>query len=148
MSDATSLLFDLPGFRVVSCALSPLGIRRVVVMQAATEHPCPRCGVLVEGKPYDRRESRIKDLPFGQRPLEVLWRKRRYRCPEPACLQQVFPERSEQVPPRCRLTGWLRAKLQRYIVLLAEEQVIPGGSDAKRRSVNGARRARACEASA
>ncbi len=84
MSDATSLLFDLSGFRVVSCALTPLGVRRVVVMQTAAEHVCPRCGVLVGGKPYDHRQSRIKDLPFGARPLEVVWRKRRYRCLEPA----------------------------------------------------------------
>ncbi len=113
MSDATSLLFDLPGFRVLSCALSPLGVRRVVLMQAAGEHACPRCGVLVSGRPYDCRESRIKDLPFGDGPLEVIWRKRRYRCPEPACQQRVFTERSEQVPPRHRLTGRLRAKLER-----------------------------------
>ncbi len=89
MSDATSLLFDLPGFRVLSCALSPLGVRRVVLMQAAGEHACPRCGVLVSGRPYDCRESRIKDLPFGDGPLEVIWRKRRYRCPEDACRQKV-----------------------------------------------------------
>jgi hypothetical protein len=55
--DATSLLFDLPGFRVVSCELTPLGVRRVVVMQQAAEHACPRYGVLVGGKPYDHRES-------------------------------------------------------------------------------------------
>jgi hypothetical protein len=76
MSDATSLLFDLPGFRVVSCDLTPLGVRRVVVMQQASEHACPRCGVLVGGKPYDQRASQIKDLPFGHRPIEVIWRKR------------------------------------------------------------------------
>src|SRR5512135_1447161 len=111
MSDATSLLFDLSGFRVVSCALTPLGVRRVVVMQTAAEHACPRCGVLVGGKPYDHRQSRIKDLPFGARPVEVVWRKRRYRCLEPACRQRVFTERSAQVPPRHRLTGRLRARL-------------------------------------
>lgn len=48
-------------------------------MQAAKEHGCPRCGVLVGGKPYDVRESRIKDLPVGHRPPLVVWRKRRYR---------------------------------------------------------------------
>lgn len=111
MSDATSLLFDLSGFRVVSCALTPLGVRQVVVMQTAAEHVCPRCGVLVGGKPYDHRQSRIKDLPFGARPLEVVWRKRRYRCLEPACRQRMFTERSAQVPPRHRLTGRLRARL-------------------------------------
>ena len=65
MSDATSLLFDLPGFRVVSCEEDDTGGRGVVVMQIADKHGCPRCGVLVGGRPYDMRESRIKDLPFG-----------------------------------------------------------------------------------
>ncbi len=51
MSDATSLLYDLPGFRVVSCALTALGIRQVVVMQIEDEHACPQCGVLVGGRP-------------------------------------------------------------------------------------------------
>ena len=82
-------------------------------MQRAAEHGCPRCGVLVGGKPYALRESRIKDLPVGHRPLVVVWRKRRYRCPERRCAQRVFTERSVQVPPRHRLTGRLRDKLEK-----------------------------------
>ncbi|HLZ36716.1 MAG TPA: transposase family protein, partial [Mycobacteriales bacterium] len=113
MSDATSLLLDLPGFRVVSCEQVAPDARRVVVMQTADEHACPQCGVLVGGRPFDVRESRIKDLPMGHRPLEVVWRKRRYRCAERGCPQRVFTERSEQVPPRHRLTARLREKLER-----------------------------------
>src|SRR5512142_957796 len=111
MDDATTLLFDLPGFRVVSCEELPDG-RRVVVMQIIDEHACPRCGVLVAGKAYDVRESRIKALPMGHRPLEVVWRKRRYRCAERGCPQRVFTGRSDQVPPRHRLTARLRARLE------------------------------------
>jgi len=55
---------------------------------------------------------RVKDLPVGHRPLEVVWRKRRYRCAEPLCPQRVFTERSEQIPPRRRLTGRLRTRLE------------------------------------
>jgi transposase len=113
MGDATSLLFDLPGLRVVSCAEDGVRARRVVVMQAAEEHACPTCGVLVAGKPYDVRESRIKDLPMGHRPLEVFWRKRRYRCLEPACPRRMCTERSVQVPPRHRRTARLRERLER-----------------------------------
>jgi transposase len=82
VDDATSVLFDLPGFIVIECVELDED-RRVVIMQVAVEHGCPRCGVLVGGKPYDVRESPIKDLPFGERPLVVIWRKRRYRCLEP-----------------------------------------------------------------
>ena len=112
MSDATSLLYDLPGFRVVSVESTPLGVRRVVIMGVSGEHGCPRCGVPVGGRPYDLRCSRVKDLPVGHRRIEVVWRKRRYRCPEQRCPQRVFTERSEQIPPRHRLTGRLRARLE------------------------------------
>jgi len=105
-------LYDLPGFRVVSLQETPLKVRRVTIMGESQEHACPRCGVLVGGKPYDLRESRVKDLPVGHRPVEVMWRKRRYRCPETRCAQRVFTERSEQIPPRHRLTGRLRVRLE------------------------------------
>jgi hypothetical protein len=72
----------------------------------------PRCEVLAGGKPYDVREMRVKDVPMGHRPLEVVWRKRRYRCGEPACPQRVFTERSVQIPLRRRLTLGLRARLE------------------------------------
>jgi transposase len=112
MVDATSLLFDLPGFRVVSCALNPLGARRAVIMQTVDEHGCPSCGVIAGGRPFDVREMRVKDLPVGHRPLEVVWRKRRYRCVELSCPQRVFTERSQQIPPRRRLTRRLRDRLE------------------------------------
>ncbi len=112
MDHGTTLLFDLPGFRVVECRVEADGERLVVVMGVGEEHACPGCGVLVGGKPYDVRESRIKDLPFGHRPLVVTWRKRRYRCPEAACARRVFTETSEQVPRRHRLTARLRDKLE------------------------------------
>ena len=87
--------------------------RRVVIMQAAAEHGCPRCGVLVGGKPYDVRESRIKDLPFAERALIVIWRKRRYRCPERACPQKLFVERSAEILPGRRSSERLRRALAR-----------------------------------
>ncbi len=111
MDDGTTLLFDLPGFRVVECHEDEAGVRRVVVMGQGDQQACPGCGVLA-GRPYDVRESRVKDLPFGQRPLTVIWRKRRYLCREPVCRRRVFTETSDQIPSRHRLTGRLRAKLE------------------------------------
>ncbi len=100
MSDATSLLYDLEGFAVVSVANADHGLRRVVIMQIAAEHACPRCGVIAGVRPYDVRESRVRDLPMGHRRVEVTWRKRRYRCVEVRCPQRVFTERSREIPPR------------------------------------------------
>lgn len=99
MDDATSVLFELPGFVVVECAGLDDGARKVVIMQAAVDHGCPRCGVVPGGRPYDTRDSRIKDLPFGERPSPVIWHKRRDRCPEAGCRQKLFVEGSEQTRP-------------------------------------------------
>jgi transposase len=113
VEDATSVLFDLPGFAVIECVELGDNVRRVVIMQVGDEHGCLRCGVVVAGDPYDVRESRVKDLPFGERPLIVVWRKRRYRCLEPACPQRIFVERSEEIKPLRRSTERLRRALAR-----------------------------------
>lgn len=82
MKDATSVLFDLPGFVVIECVEHDDGDgRRVVIMQLAIEHGCPDCGIVVCGKPYDLRDSAVKDLPFGERRLVVIWRKRATAAP-------------------------------------------------------------------
>ncbi len=71
MSDATSLLYDLDGFAVVSVAEADDGPRRVVIMQIAAEHACKRCGVIAGIRPYGVRDSQVKDLPVGHCRLEV-----------------------------------------------------------------------------
>jgi len=49
-----------------------------------------RCGVIARNPPFDTRKCRVKDLPFGERLLQVVWRKRRYCCVEGVCAQKVF----------------------------------------------------------
>lgn len=44
MEDGTTLLFDLPGFRVVECYVDAGSGRQVVVMVTAAEHACPSGG--------------------------------------------------------------------------------------------------------
>lgn len=69
------------------------------------------CGVLVT-KVFQLREMTLKHLPFGHRRLALRWRKRRYACPERACPRRTFTETSTEVPPRHRLTGRLRRRLE------------------------------------
>jgi len=80
-------------------------------MGATDEHACPSCGVLV-ATVFQHREMALKDLPVGERPLSLRWRKRRYACPETRCPRWTFTETSVEVPPRHRLTGRLRRKLE------------------------------------
>jgi transposase len=112
MTDATSLLFDLPGFRVIGCVEDPeSGGRVITVMGVADVHGCPDCAVIA-GDPYDYRDRVIKDLPFGQRPLMLVWHQRRFACDEDQCQRKIFSETSVQIPVRHRLTQRLRCKLE------------------------------------
>jgi transposase len=70
MIDRTTLLFALPGFRVLNVTLDPDGGRVVLVESVAVEGGRPSCGVMssrVKGRPV----YRLKDLPHGSVPLRV-----------------------------------------------------------------------------
>ncbi len=110
MSDRTTLLFAMPGFRVLDVTLEPSGSRRVLVESEATEGGCPSCGVL-SALVKDRPTSRVKDLPHGPVPLRVWVRKRRFVCAERRCERGSFTETSAQLPARARLTARLRVKI-------------------------------------
>ena len=110
MSDRTTLLFALPGFRVLDVTLEPDGGRRVLVESVADEGGCPGCGVL-SGLIKDRPTSCVKDLPHGPVPLVVWVRKRRFACVEVLCERRSFTEVSAQLPARSRVTTRLKVKL-------------------------------------
>jgi len=42
-------------------------------------HKCPRCGCITR-KIHDYRKQRIKDIPVLNKPLRLVYRKRRYKC--------------------------------------------------------------------
>ncbi len=92
MEDVTSVLLDLPGFRVVE--VRPVEdepgpeSRLVVVETVEPVTACPECGVLA-GRVHERPRVRIKDLPVGSGRLRLVWRKRRYRCEQLRCAPVV-----------------------------------------------------------
>src|SRR4051794_41419037 len=60
MDDATTLLFALPGYRVLDVSPEPDGGRRVLVETEASEAACPGCGVFsrdVHERPVRRGEG-------------------------------------------------------------------------------------------
>lgn len=58
---------------LMSCEQVAPDTRRVVVMPVAGRARLPAVRHAVGGNPCDVRESRIRDLPIGHRPLEVVW---------------------------------------------------------------------------
>jgi len=119
MENGTSILFGLPGVAVqrVERATGDDGepVRLVhIVTTASSAAGCPQCGV-VSTSVKQHRTTRPRDLPYGEEPLEVRWRKRQYRCREAACARQAFTESVTEIPARARLTGRLCRQAARQV---------------------------------
>lgn len=84
------------------------GRLEVTVETDADVGGCPTCGVVAVG--HGRRDHFAAEAPcFGQVTV-IRWRKRIWRCPEPACEVVTFSEEHELIAPRAKLTsravGW------------------------------------------
>ncbi len=115
MENGTSILFGLPGVGVQraerATGTDGRAVRLVhVVTTASSAAGCPQCGV-VSTSVKQWRTTRPRDLPYGEEPLAVRWRKRQYRCQEAACPRTAFTESIAEIPPRARLTGRLCRQL-------------------------------------
>jgi transposase len=111
--DAASVLFNLPGHRVVEALDLSDGHRRVVVEAVAAEDGCPGCGV-VSDRVHSRSRQRLRDVPLPGSagvqgsPVELFVVKRRFVCTEPACPRRTFVQVTDEVPLRARVTTRLR----------------------------------------
>jgi len=109
MSDATGLaeaLLGLEGFRVLAVQETAA---EVVIRVETTGGVvgCPGCGTVATA--HDRMAVELRDLPVFGRPARLVWRKRRYRCGEPACGVRTWTETNRAFSSRCLLTrraGW------------------------------------------
>ncbi|HEY2080081.1 MAG TPA: ISL3 family transposase [Streptosporangiaceae bacterium] len=115
MENGTTILFGLPGVAVERVERTRdeegVALRLVhLVTTASSAAGCPECGV-VSVSVKQRRTTRPRDLPYGEEPLAVRWRKRQYRCREQACPRTAFTESIAEIPPRARLTGRLCQQL-------------------------------------
>ena len=61
--DPESVIFDLPGYRVIDAADLPLGVRRVLVKADQVADGCPTCG-MVSGRVHLWLRQRVKDIPI------------------------------------------------------------------------------------
>ena len=111
MSDATTLLFGLPGVRAERVERRDDGARVVhVVTNEETAAACPRCGV-VSTSVKEYLTTTPRDIPYGQDRILVRWNKTRWRCKEDYCPRDSFTEAIAEVPPRARTTRRLREQM-------------------------------------
>src|SRR5215217_7636331 len=111
-SASVSALLDLDGFQLVSAELVG-GEWQLVVQTTATVIGCAGCGV--PATPHGRRTVRVRDLPIGGRPVVLCWRKRIWRCVEPACAVRTWTEQPTAIRPRAVLTCRARAEACRRV---------------------------------
>ncbi|WP_306234009.1 prephenate dehydratase domain-containing protein [Agrococcus beijingensis] len=93
----------LDGLRVIAVERRKCDALTVTVESPPGPVGCPGCGVLAVG--HGRAPVPLVDAPAMGRPVRLLWRKRRWRCHEPACPVVTFVEQNEQVAAsRSKLT--------------------------------------------
>jgi transposase len=107
--DAASVIFNLPGYRVIDAVDLPLGGRRVKIQPVDLGDGCPECGVLSD-RVHGWVQQRVRDIPHAGQ-VEVVVRKPRLVCAEPACPRRTFTPASEQLPLRARCTTRLKTAL-------------------------------------
>ncbi|MFI6118988.1 transposase [Streptomyces sp. NPDC051064] len=90
------------------------GLRVHLATADASARACPACGVF-SSRVKGSATTRPRDLPYGERGLELFWQKRRWFCREPACPRKSFTEQIPQIPAGARLTGRLRSTAGRRI---------------------------------
>ena len=82
-------LFDVPGMHVLEVARDDLGRLLLTVETDQVVMGCPSCGVVATA--HGRRAHRVHDAPCFVTSAVPLWRKRIWRCREPACSVGTSP---------------------------------------------------------
>ena len=97
------LLVGLGGLHVVGVERDEGGGLVVTVESAPSPMGCRGCGVVAHA--HGRVEVELVDAPAMGRSVRIVWRKRRWVCPEPACPVRSFIEQNEDIAvPRGKLT--------------------------------------------
>jgi transposase len=111
-SASGSILLGLEGFEVTAAAIVDQEWR-LEVQTTATTVGCAACGS--QARLHARRTVGVRDLPIGGRPVVLCWRKRIWRCGEPACGVQTWTEQQAAIRPRAVLTERARAEACRRV---------------------------------
>jgi transposase len=97
------VLVGLEGVHVTGVERDADGGLVVEVESEPTLMGCPACGVVAHG--HGRVEVRLVDAPAMGRRVRIVWRKRRWVCPDAGCPVGTFVEQDERVAaPRSSLT--------------------------------------------
>jgi transposase len=103
-----TVLLGIAGLAVENMTLEVDGARVAHVVTADEgAAACPVCGV-VSTSVRGHAVTRPRDVPYGDTPVQLVWRKRRWRCREAACPRGSLTESLPEVTARARVTTRLR----------------------------------------
>ena len=110
------LLLGLPGIHVIDVTRDEVGLLVEVESAVPPVMGCPACGVIVHA--HGRQRVELIDAPCFAAPVRLLWRKRRWVCPEPMCPVTSFMEQNSAIAPRrglltVRATRWAIGQMRR-----------------------------------
>ena len=115
-ADATSCcpetIVDLPGFTVLAAGEYG-GELELLIETTPTLVHCGRCGA--QARAHDRREHLLRDVPVGGRATVLVWWKRIWRCPNPACETRTWTEQLPLAVARSTVTQRAKAWLARRV---------------------------------
>jgi transposase len=74
---------------------------------------CSGCGTRAVG--HGRIRSAVRDLPIAGRPTVLVFARRRWRCPEPACEVATWSEHVDAIACRASMTERARARLAEMV---------------------------------
>ena len=111
-SASGSILLGLDGFEVIAAEVID-DEWWLAVQTTATTVGCGGCGT--QARLHARRTVGVRDLPIGGRPVVLAWRKRVWRCVEPACAVRTWTEQRAAIRPRAVLTCRARAEACRRV---------------------------------
>jgi hypothetical protein len=83
----------LDGLHAIGVDRDDGGALTVTVESAAEVMGCPMCGVLAHA--HGRVEVHLVDAPAMGAPVRIVWRKRRWVCPDGHCKVRSFVEQDE-----------------------------------------------------
>ena len=115
MNDGTGLaekLLGLDGFRVLEVLQGPDELV-VTIETTVAVTGCGACGSRAVA--HERMPIAIRDLACFGRPVRLVWRKRRWRCPDRDCAAKTWTEHSDHVDAQVVLTRRAGAEACRQV---------------------------------
>ena len=111
-SEGATALLGMEEF-VVGAQVEADGEVWLMVETVADVVGCDGCGTRAVG--HGRRVVRVRDLPAGDRPVVLVWRKRIWRCADADCGVRTWSEETDGIGPRAVLTERARAEICRRV---------------------------------